>query len=103
MKITSLRTRFIVAGCLLLALTVACGVWSVLTFNRLGTALGRTLNENQATINVALEVIYALEREDDALLLALSNDAKEANKELRNDRDNFEKAYRELESHVRNA
>ena len=69
MKINSLRTRFVVAGCLLLAFTVVCGAWSVITFHRLGAALGRTLNENQETINVAVEVIYALEREDDALLL----------------------------------
>jgi len=101
MKTNSLRTRFAVAGCLLLASTVICGAWSVVTFNRLGTALDRTLDEYQNTINVALEVIYALEREDDAVLLALNNGVEQAAKALRTDRNNFEKGYRELQHHLR--
>jgi two-component system sensor histidine kinase/response regulator len=103
MKTNSLRTRFVIAGCLLLAFTVVCGAWSVFTFHRLGDALGRTLDQNQETINVALEAVYALEREDDALLVALNNGGDEAAKALRTDRDNFEKAYRELRTYVRNA
>src|SRR5262245_48075936 len=103
MKINSLRTRFVVAGCLLLAFTVVCGIWSVIVFQRLGAALGRTLSENQETIDVAVGLVYALEREDDALLLALNNGVAEAKEELRSDRENFEKAFRELQPHVRSA
>jgi hypothetical protein len=42
MRIRLLQTRFLLAGCLLVAATVACGVWSVLTFARLSAVVGRT-------------------------------------------------------------
>src|SRR6476660_191659 len=103
MKITSLRTRFIVAGCLLLALTVACGIWSVLTFNRLGTALVKTLDENQKTIDLAVAVLYVLEREDEILLRALNGGRETHLNELQAQRATFEKLYRQLQSHVRSA
>src|ERR1700704_3830380 len=103
MKITRLRTRFIVAGCMLLALTVACGVWSVLTFNRLGTALVKTLNENQKTIDLAVAVLYGLEREDEILLESLNGGRETHLNELQTQRATFDKLYRQLQSHVRSA
>src|SRR5262245_11343868 len=101
MRTKTLQTRFITAGFLLLAFMVACGAWSVLTFDRLGAALVRTLDENQATINLAVEIIYALEREDDAILFALTNTTAQGSEKLISDRENFEQLYRKLKSHIR--
>lgn len=103
MRVQSLRTRFIVSGCLLLAAVVSCGIWSVITFHRLGTTLVDTLAQHQDTIDVAIELITALEREDDALLLAMSGDVAGARVELATERAHFEAAYSGLRSRLRNA
>src|SRR5262249_2586247 len=103
MKTSSLRTRFIVAGGVLLAFMVASGAWSVLTFERLGAAHVRALDENQETINLAVEVIYALEHEDDAVLRALSNGAGEGVTKINSEREAFEDLYHRLQKHLHDA
>jgi NtrC-family two-component system sensor histidine kinase KinB len=73
MAMRRLQTRFILAGCLLVLATVASGVWSALTFARLSAVVDDALRANQKTIDESSNLAGALEREDDALLLALSN------------------------------
>ncbi len=102
MRVQSLRTRFIVSGCLLLAAVVSCGIWSVFTFHRLGTTLVDTLAQHQDTIDVAVELITALEREDDVLLLAMSGDVAGARVELATERAHFDAAYSGLRPRLRN-
>jgi NtrC-family two-component system sensor histidine kinase KinB len=96
MKIRSLRGRFLLAGCLLVAATVAVGVWSAVTFARLGAVVDATLRESQETIDLSATLADALEREDDALLLALDGKAEEAGDKLRRQRRRFEDAYARL-------
>src|SRR5262245_11536532 len=72
MRLRHLHTRFILAGCLLVTTTVVSGLWSALTFARLSAAAGEDVRESQETIDLSAELAGSLEREDDALLLALS-------------------------------
>src|SRR5262245_23054997 len=104
MNVRSLRTRFILSGLLLLAVTIACGLWSVFTFARLGAAVSQTLGDTQETIDFAVELIHALDRENDALLRALSNgDAPRAVDDLRAERGRFEEAYTRLGQYLNTA
>jgi NtrC-family two-component system sensor histidine kinase KinB len=96
MRFRRLQTRFLLAGCLLVATTVACGLWSALTFARLGTVVGRTLQQSEETIDLAAVLAGTLEREDDALLLALAGEEPQAGKDRAAQRQRFEEAYERL-------
>jgi NtrC-family two-component system sensor histidine kinase KinB len=96
MKIRSLRTRFLLAGCLLVAAAVACGAWSAFAFARQAAAAGDTLRESQETIDLADTLADALEREDDALLLSLTGEAAQARDDLLTQRRRFDEAYPRL-------
>jgi NtrC-family two-component system sensor histidine kinase KinB len=61
MKVRSLRTRFLLAGCLLATITVACGAWSVLTFVRLSTAVKQTLPDSQEARDLTATLASELE------------------------------------------
>ena len=62
-----------IAGALLLATTVATGAWSVMSAREVSRVVGTTVADDQRAIDVASTLAGALEREDDALLLALSD------------------------------
>jgi NtrC-family two-component system sensor histidine kinase KinB len=96
MKIRRLQTRFILAGCLLVATTVACGIWSAMTFARLSTVVGDTLRDSQNTTDLTALLASTLEREDDALLLAVNGDVEPARRELAAQRQRFDEAYGRL-------
>jgi two-component system, NtrC family, sensor histidine kinase KinB len=96
MKFRSLQTRFLVAGCLLVIATVAGGVWSVFMLARLSTVVGDTLRESQETIDLTASLSDTLEREDDALLLALSGKVRNARSEVAQQRQDFDKSYGRL-------
>jgi NtrC-family two-component system sensor histidine kinase KinB len=98
MKFRSLQSRFLVAGCLLVLTTVAAGVWSVLMFARLSAVVGATLQESQETIDLTTSLADTLEREDDALLLALSGKVRNARSDVAQQRQDFDAAYRRLTS-----
>ena len=72
----SLRTRFIIAGAVLVMTTIVSSVWSAFAFNRLSRFVGETLSDSEETTAATAALASALEREDDALLFALSNPAK---------------------------
>jgi NtrC-family two-component system sensor histidine kinase KinB len=108
MQFRSLQSRFLVAGCLLVLITVAGGVWSVFLFARMSAAVGETLQESQETIDLTTSLSDTLEREDDALLLALSGKMRNARSEVVQQRQDFDNSYRRLttlltESDERNA
>jgi NtrC-family two-component system sensor histidine kinase KinB len=96
MKFRSLQTRFLLAGCLLVLTTVAVGVWSVIMFARLSTVVGVRLRESQETADLAANLADALEREDDALLLALSGKIRNARSEVAQQRQDFDDSYARL-------
>jgi NtrC-family two-component system sensor histidine kinase KinB len=108
MKFMSLQSRFLVAGCLLVLATVAGGLWSVLMFARLSAVVGETLQESQETIDLTTNLSDTLEREDDALLLALSGKVRNARSEVAQQRQDFDSSHGRLntlltESDERNA
>ncbi len=92
----SLRTRFVIAGGVLLAATLATGLWSALTFARLSAAADETLRACGERIDWTAALAGSLEREDDALLLALSGAAAPAGRDLATERARGEQCYRGL-------
>ena len=96
MSVRRLQTRFILAGGLLVMTTVVCGLWSAWTFARLSMVVGNTLRENQEGIDLTAVLASALEREDDALLLAVNGDVERARRELASQRQRFDESYSHL-------
>jgi NtrC-family two-component system sensor histidine kinase KinB len=96
MKVRRLQTRFLLAGCLLIAATVLSGLGSALTFARLSAVVDDTLRESQATIDLTALLAGSLEREDDALLLSLSGELEGARLQLAAQRRQFDQAYGRL-------
>ncbi len=96
----SLRTRFLLAGVLLVAVLAACGAWSFVAFTRLGAVIGETLRDNQDKIDLTAALASGLEREDDALLLALAGDAGKARSECEGARHRFEEDFSRLRDYL---
>jgi NtrC-family two-component system sensor histidine kinase KinB len=96
MKVRHLQTRFILAGVLLVMTTIVSGIWSAWTFARLTAVTGKTLEVSQKTIDLTAILSDALEREDDALLLAVTGERTEAQAKLQLERGRFAKAYSHL-------
>src|SRR4029450_7853480 len=96
MKIRRLQTRFLLAGCLLVMTTVACGIWSAVMFARLSTVVGKTLRESQETTHLTAMLASILEREDDVLLLAVNGEIERARHELVSQQQQFDSAYARL-------
>jgi signal transduction histidine kinase len=93
-----LRTRFLLAGGLLTAVMAVCGAWSVVTFTRLSAVIGETLRDNQDKIDRTAALASGLEREDDALLLALTGNASRAQTEWEEARHRFEAHFSQLQA-----
>jgi two-component system, NtrC family, sensor histidine kinase KinB len=96
MKIKHLQTRFILAGILLVMTTVVSGIWSAWTFAHLSEVAGSTIQKSQLTTDLSAVLSDALEREDDALLLAMSGDRAQAQKKLAAERMRFAQSYDRL-------
>jgi NtrC-family two-component system sensor histidine kinase KinB len=96
MKIRHLQTRFILAGGLLVTTTIVSGLWSAWTFSRLSAVAGKTLQTSNQTIGLTAMLSNALEREDDAFLLAMSGDREQARQRLRAERSRFATDYASL-------
>src|SRR5260370_24311001 len=96
MRFRSLQTRFLLAGCLLVMTTVAGGAWGVITLARLSAEVGETLRESQENIDLTANLADLLEREDDALLLALTGKIRNARSEVVGQRQDFDASYARL-------
>src|SRR6266480_2509219 len=101
MRPRHLQTRFLLAGCLLVATTVGIGLWSALTFARLSAAAADDVRESQETIDLSAELAGSLEREDDALLALGEGDAA-AESQLAAQRRRSDDCYRRLVAVVEN-
>ncbi len=93
----SVRTRFLLAGVLLVAVMAACGAWSIVTFTRLSAVIGETLRDNQDKIDLTAALASGLEREDDAYLLTLTGNASKARSECEEARRRFEDNFSRLQ------
>lgn len=96
MPVRGLRARFFVAGLLFVAATIASGIWSAYTFTRLSRLIATTLFENERKITLIAMLAGSLEREDDALLIAVNGDVIRATDEVRSQRAVFDDAYTRL-------
>lgn len=70
-----LRLRFMAVSAILVATTIGAAGWSALSFARFASVIGFTVADAETTTNATTGFTSALEREDDALLLALSDPA----------------------------
>jgi NtrC-family two-component system sensor histidine kinase KinB len=68
-----LRTRVAVAGAILVGVTLITGAWSTIAFRRVSRIAGETVQADKQITDATSALSGALEREDDGLLLALSN------------------------------
>lgn len=100
MKIRHLQTRFILAGILLVMTTVVSGIWSAWTFAHLSEVAGKTIQKSQLTTDLSAVLSDALEREDDALLLAMSGDRAQAQNKLDAERLRFAQAFDRLKENL---
>jgi NtrC-family two-component system sensor histidine kinase KinB len=71
-----LRLRFGVAAVLLVLTTVVASVWTLAALSRLSGLVTDTVRDSEAVTAVTSRLSGALEREDDAVLLILSGDAR---------------------------
>ncbi|NBD08406.1 HAMP domain-containing sensor histidine kinase [Corallococcus silvisoli] len=69
-----LRARFLVACVLLVLTTVSASLWTLATLTRLSGEVGATVKDSDEATAATARLGSALEREDDALLLALTGD-----------------------------
>jgi NtrC-family two-component system sensor histidine kinase KinB len=100
MPFRHLHTRFILAGCLLVVLTVGIGLWSALTFARLSAAAADDVRVSQETIDLSAELAGSLEREDDDLLLAVGGHVGGAEVQLAAQRRRSQDGYERLQAVV---
>jgi NtrC-family two-component system sensor histidine kinase KinB len=82
MVLKSLHTRFLLSGCLIVLTTIACSALAVWTLYRMSQGMHETLLDSQRTIEAIATLSRVLEREDDAVLLAISGRFSAAREEL---------------------
>jgi two-component system, NtrC family, sensor histidine kinase KinB len=90
-----LRLRFVVASGLLVLTTVLASILTFAALTRLSGVVTNTVRESEAVTSVTSKLAGAMEREDDAVLLALSGDAQ-ARSELVRERSVVDQAMAEL-------
>lgn len=76
MKSIGLRGRFLLAGVLILATSTASSLWSALAFRRVSLVMDATLRDSEQTTAAMGSLASNLEREDDALLLTLTDESR---------------------------
>ncbi|HVX14427.1 MAG TPA: ATP-binding protein [Pirellulales bacterium] len=101
MRTRRLQTRFILAGALLVLTTVGSSVWSAWNLARLSAVVDDTLRDSQSAIDLTTALAGSLEREDDALLLAVSGNADMARNQMTSIKQQAESQYQQLLSVLR--
>src|SRR5436189_3133281 len=98
-----LQTRFVLAGCLLVAATIGSSVWSALTFVHLTKVVDQAVGESRDTVDLTAALEGTLEREDDALLLAVSGDLEKARSNLTDERRRGDESFQKLHDQLKTA
>jgi NtrC-family two-component system sensor histidine kinase KinB len=99
MRTLQLKTRLGIAGVALIAMTIVTGVWSVTAFRRVSHVVSHVVTENQRVTDATARLASTLEREDDAVLLVLS-DVEHGKAELANKRHEVAAALRDVTAHL---
>ena len=102
MRRTGLRARFIWTGALLISVTFASGLYSAITFSRLARVTGETLRDTDDTTAATSRLTSSLEREDDALLVRLTDESEPAREDLLAERQSVENAFMQLSTLLTN-
>lgn len=71
-----IRGRFLVAGGLLVAVTAVSSAWSAWAFHDVSRVVDATVKDSEQTTAATAALATALEREDDALLLTLTDEGR---------------------------
>jgi NtrC-family two-component system sensor histidine kinase KinB len=71
-----IRAQFLVAGALLVAVTAVSSAWSAYAFHEVSQVVDATVSDSERTTAATAALATALEREDDALLLTLTDEAR---------------------------
>lgn len=85
----TLRKKVLIGDSFALCLIIAVIVWSLINMVRLGNAAEAILKENYKSILAAENMIYALERQDSAILLLMLDYPDEAIKQFRENENHF--------------
>lgn len=96
-----LRIRFLLAGCVLVAMAVGGSLWTAATLAQLSSTVDETIRQGQVVIELAAAIHGSLEREDDALLLFLSGQRDLARQELASERQRGNTLLAQLSDHLR--
>ena len=78
--------------------TVACGIWSADRLLQMSKTIGFTLQDSEQTVDAISSLSHALEREDDAVLLAVGGKLDEAKESLQTERAAGNAAMEHLQS-----
>ena len=71
-----IRVQFLLAGVVLVAATAVSSGWSAWSFREVSRVVDATLRDSEQTTAATATLATALEREDDALLLTLTDEAR---------------------------
>jgi len=92
-----IRAQFVVAGALLVVVAAVSSAWSALAFKDVSRVVGETIRDSEETTAATAALATALEREDDALLLTLTDEAR-GRRVLEADRAATAEAFRQLDA-----
>src|SRR5262245_52318367 len=82
-EMMSLRATLLIGYLLFVAALVALGAWSVWRFRELGSVTQLIVTENYDSVEAAEEMKDSLERQDSAVVLALTGQDERARVQLR--------------------
>jgi two-component system, NtrC family, sensor histidine kinase KinB len=88
----SLRAKLLIGYLLFVAALVALGAWSVWRFRELGSLTQLIVTENYDSVEAAEDMKDSLERQDSAIVLALTGQHERAGTQLREYRERFDAA-----------
>jgi two-component system, NtrC family, sensor histidine kinase KinB len=88
----SLRAKLLIGYMLFVAALVALGAWSVWRFRELSSLTQLIVTENYDSVEAAEEMKDSLERQDSAVVLALTGQDERARAQLRGHRERFDAA-----------
>jgi len=92
-----IRAQFLIAGTLLVVATAVSSTWSAASFREVSRVVGESVRDTEQTTAAADALSTAIEREDDALLLTLTDDAR-GRRALGTDRDAVANALLRLDA-----
>lgn len=98
-----LRREFLLLSGLIVLVTLLSGGWAAILFNSMNSLLNRTVIDTREVLNFSSMLLNTLEREDDALLIALTGNLAAAKIELQRQRTIFDEQREKLAQQITSA